>query len=172
MGWWRVVVAGAMVAGAWVAVVAAEPEREGQTYRSRGGGYSVQLPGPPQESSRKVRTRLGTLPLHVATYATAAGEAYLAGYAELPSGSDAETVLNGVAEGLIREGPQLSQQKILFGMEQWPGREITWRKGSWQMRCRVVVREQRLYVVMVVGEEAFVSGPAAKQFIESLTLER
>jgi hypothetical protein len=136
------------------------------------GKAAVRFPDKPRQSKRTLRSRDGSITLQMATYATAEGDVFLFGYAALPAvPQDPDTVLQGVLEGLIRDHPTIQWKKIGYGDKQLPGREVTWRKDDKHMVCRYILDKQRLYQIMVLGSQQFVTSHSARAFLDSLLIE-
>lgn len=141
-------------------------------FRTPDGKGSVQFPNKPKESKRTLRIGNSSISLQLATYATAEGDIFLFGYADLPATPpDADSILQGALEGLIRDNPMIQLKKIVFGEEQLPGREVEWRKDDKYMLCRYILCKQRLYQIMVLGSRQFVTSEAAHAFLHSLIIE-
>jgi hypothetical protein len=136
------------------------------------GKAAVQFPDKPRQSKRTLRSRDGSITLQLATYATAEGNIFLFGYADLPSiPHEPDTVLQGILEGLIRDNPTIRWKKVAFGEEQLPGLEVTWRKNDKDMVCRYILNKRRLYQIMVLGSQQFVTGDSARAFLNSFVIE-
>lgn len=134
---------------------------------------SVVFPDRPRESTRTIRNALGRFPLRLATYATNDGGIFLFGYATLPVSpmADPDVLLQGIVEMLLRDKADLTLKKIVYGAQQLPGREVTWRKGNQQMICRYILDGTRLYQIMVFGPTSFVTGDTARAFLDSFVLK-
>jgi hypothetical protein len=79
----------------------------------------------------------------------------------------------------VREGVKGSAGKSVgdetateFGPDKWPSREFVVDKGKQRTRMRVVLRENRLYQLAVIGSADFVGGNDAKRFFDSFELTK
>jgi hypothetical protein len=148
-------------------------------YSSEEGKYSVKFPGEPKVSTKKTRSDLGELKVVIATYATADGNAYMVSYTDFPAAAtkpeNRGTLYDGVRDGVKgRDGKLVSEKEIEFGPDKLPGREVVVDKGKGKQRVkfRVVLRDDRLYQVLVTGTTEFVGGKDATRFLESLELTK
>ncbi len=146
-------------------------------YAPKGGGFSVRFPGKPREAIQKPKGPLGELRVFSATFATAEGNVYLVSYTDFPAGTTKtqkrSDLLDAARDGLKgKDGKVLSETDIVAGPDKSPGREIELEKGKQRVRCRVVLRGDRLYQVGVIGTPAFATGKEAAAFLGSFELNR
>ena len=136
------------------------------------GKGTVQFPDKPKESKRTLRIGGNSVILRLATYATVEGDIFLFGYADLPTQPpDANAILQGVFEGLVRDNPMIQLKNLVFGEQKLPGQEITWHTDDRQMVCRYILCKQRLYQIMVLGSPQFVTSNTARAFLDSLLVK-
>ncbi len=140
------------------------------------GKYGVRFPGKPKSSTAPVKTDVGTLTVHTSSFATTGGNVFLVIYTDYPPPplrpEATEALLNGVRDGLTKDGKLRSDQPAAVGPTKTPGREIVVDKGAHQLRYRVVLNGNRLYQVGVLGGMAFVDGPEAKAFLDSFEITK
>jgi hypothetical protein len=148
----------------------------GEKYAPKDGGFSVRLPGKPKEAPQTAKSPIGELTVFTATYVTAEGNVYLVSYTDFPAGTarkeTREALLDGVREGLKKDGEVLSETAIEFGPDKLPGRDLQLKKGAQRVRIRVVLRDDRLYQVGAVGSVTFATGKTVNGFVESFELTR
>ncbi len=152
-------------------------QQPGEAFAPKDGKFTVRFPGKPKETPQTAKSALGDLKVFTATYATADGNAYLASYTDFPPGTakpeNRNTLLDGVRDGLKgKDGEILADNEIELGKDKLPAREYEVKKGKQVIRFRVVLRDDRLYQVAVVGTADFVSGKEAKGFLESFALTK
>jgi hypothetical protein len=154
--------------------VGAQPTKP---YVSADGKYSIKFPGVPKVTEKTEKNATGELTVHIATYALADGSTYMVSYTDLANTVDAKnhapffeairTDVKGTSGRLIGDTKELT-----IGEAKWPGREFTVEKNQQRIRLRVVLRENRLYQVVVIGTATFVTGKDASAFVESLELTK
>jgi hypothetical protein len=152
------------------AAAAAQQPRE--RYTSKDGRFTVKFPGKPKESEKTTATALGEVAVVTASYATAGGNVFLVTSSEFPAEATKPerlgTLFDGVRESLKgKDGQVLSDESVMVGKDRWPGRDVEIEKGKLRMRFRLVVRDDRLYQVAVLGTKSFATGKDATTFIES-----
>ena len=157
-------------------LVLAQPK---EAYTSTEGKYSVKFPGEPKVSTKKTRSDLGELKITIATYAMADGNAYMVSHTDFPAAAtrpeNRGTLYDGVRDGIKgRDGKVVSEKEIEFGPDKLPGREVVVDKGKGKQRVkfRVILRDDRLYQVLVTGTTEFAGGKDATRFLESLELTK
>lgn len=151
---------------------ACDADDKGYEYVSPDRSATVIFPARPRESPRTVRTRAGEVRLQLATYATADGDVLLFGYADVPPAAvaDPDVLLQGLAESLVQTGANITLKKIVYGEQKLPGREVVWRKDHQHLRARYILRDRRLYQIVVLGSESFVNSKTALDFFASFAL--
>jgi hypothetical protein len=154
----------------------AHAQPAGEKYAPRDGGFAVRFPGTPKETAQAARSPLGELTVVTATYVTAEGNVYLVSYTDFPlddGPKDARTaLLDGVREGLKKDGTVLSDDEVKDLPDGVVGRDLELKKGAQRVRVRVLLRGGRVYQVGAVGSEVFATGKAVKGFIESFELTK
>jgi len=155
------------------AVACGQPAAE--AYAPKGGNFSVRFAGPTKESSQTAASAIGDLKVVSAAYATADGNVFLTSYVDFPAeATKAEkrgSLLDGARDGIKgKDGKVISDKDTEFGVGKLPGREFEIEKGKQRLRFRLILRDDRLYQVAVIGSAAFVGGKEAIAFIESFEL--
>lgn len=153
--------------------VGGHAQPEGEAFSPSGSHFAVRFPGKPKETTQKVKTAVGELKVHSATYATPEGNVFLASFTDYPAEvvkpENLPTFYAGIREGLAgKDGKVVSEKKITMpGTGKDSGREIVIDKGKVQTRFHVVVKDNRLYQLATVGAGEFVTGKEATVFLNS-----
>ena len=140
------------------------------------GHFAIRFPGKPKENTQSVKTELGTLKVYTATYALPDGSIYLASFTEFPADAVKPdfrgTFFDGAVSGLKgKDGKVVSEMKIEIGKDKIEGREVLIDKGKQQTRYRMVVKENRLIQIGLVGIGEFATGKDATAFLDSFKLK-
>ena len=69
------------------------------------------------------------------------------------------------------DGKLVSEKDLEFGTAKLPGREVVVDRGKYQIRCRFLIRESRLYQLAVLGSGEFVTGKDATAFLDSFEIK-
>lgn len=168
------------VAAAVVVLLPAGALRAQETFTSTDGKYAVKFPGKPKIApAQTAKSALGDLQVNVATFATADASVFMVSYTDFPAAAvkpeNRATLFDGVRDGLKgSKGTVTTDKDAAFGADKLPGRELVIDKdgGKGRVRVRVVLRDNRLYQVAVIGSAEFVSGKDATAFLDSLELTK
>ena len=158
-----------------VAVFAQGPA---DVYSPKDGNFSVRFPGKPKESTQATKTDLGTLNVFTATYASSDGSTYMVSYTDFPAEAarpeNRDALYDGMRDELKKDGKVLTAKDKEIGAKKLPGREIDIEreKGKQRLRFRVVLHDNRLYQVAVIGTARFVEGKDATGFLESFEVTK
>jgi hypothetical protein len=140
---------------------------------SADGKYSVKFPGGPQLADKTAKSATGELTVHIATYALNDGNTYMVSYLDYPNAVDPKNYakfFDAIRDEVKGDGKLIKDETI--GKEKWAAREFTVEKNRQRIRLRVVLRENRLYQIAVIGTVDFVASKGANDFIESLDLTK
>ncbi len=155
----------------------AQPKTE--TFTSTDGRYTVRFPGKPKITTPTAKSAIGDLQVIVATYATADANVYLTSHTDYPTAAtkaeNRKTLFDGIQNGLRgSKGKIVSEKEFEFGPDKLPGREVVVDKdmGKQRVKFKVVLRDNRLYQIAVIGTADFVSSKDATAFVESLELTK
>lgn len=149
---------------------AAEAWRE---YTPDGGGYRIDMPGPPTVRTVPVPTAAGTsIPMIEATVRTA-NAAYAASYVDYPKsitrGASTEALLDNVRDG-TSAGQTLRDEKSLM-MGRSRGREYVVVKSDGTVAVsRIYWVGGRLYQLLVAGRPGIEIQPGTRRFLESFEI--
>jgi hypothetical protein len=169
----RAVVVG-LVLVAFVGVACAQQSE----YTSGEGKYAVKFPGAPKVTSQATKSAVGELTVNIATYANSDGNAFLVSFTDFPeAATKAEnhaTLFGGIRDGVKgKDGKIPGEEKALeYGPAKLPGREFTVEKGKQRIRYRVILNNNRVYQVAVIGTQEFVTGKDGTAFLDSFQVAK
>ena len=120
-------------------------------FKPDGAGFSVLMPGTPQDSSQKLPAVAGDIPNHLYT-ATRGDQAFIVGYNDIPERLNAagktEKLLNGARDGAASKGTIREEKKI--ALDGNPGREIVIDSPNGiASRMRIYLVKNRFYQTLV-----------------------
>lgn len=147
-------------------------------FKPKDGRFEVHFPGKPKEATQTARTPIGDLKVYTATYATAGGNVYLVSYTDFPAAAVSagpDKLVDGARVGHVGKDGKLVAEKTIEvgkGSAKAAGRELVIDKGKTQTRVRLVLKDHRLYQVVVVGTGKFVTGEDATEFLNSFDFTR
>ena len=142
-------------------------------YESKEGKYSVTFPGKPTSMTQKA----GEIELNI-TIVEKGGGGMAVIYSDLPGAAvkDAKPkdILEKGEKGLIDnfKAKVTKSKDIEFGKQKFPAREITGEKDSLQLRITIILVENRLYQVFVVGPKDLVEGKDTEDFFKSFEVTK
>lgn len=142
------------------------------------GKYRVKFPGAPRLSTKDANTAVGDLQVAVAVYANSDGGVLMVSYTDFPESATKPanhgTLFDGIRDGVKGGGKLVSDEKNLtYGPDKLPFREFVVEKDRKQrIRCRVILRDNRVYQLAVIGTAEFVGGKEATAFLESFELTK
>jgi hypothetical protein len=155
----------------------------GEEYSPPGGNFTIRFPGMPKESEQTTESAIGKVNVFTATYATSEGNVYMVSYSDLPEGAAKKDKLKSLFEG-VREGAlgkekdniEVTEDKeFKFGPDDLSAfrlsfkKELKKEKTSLYTKLRVIVRDNRLYQIAVVGTSKFVE-KEGKAFLDSFAV--
>ena len=147
-----------------------------ESYTPKDGRYTVKFAGKPKEQSQTIKTDIGNLKVVVATYAAADGKTAWVSYTDYPADAIKPDVrsklIDATRDGLKgTDGKLVGEKDIEFGPSKLPGREVVVDRGKYQIRCRFLIRDARLYQLAVLGPGEFVTGKDATAFLDSFEIK-
>jgi hypothetical protein len=160
-------------AAAGLVLVAGLAVAADEKFTSKDGKYAVAFPGSPKTQT----TKAGPVDLNITIV-----EKNMGGFAVIYSDLPAETLkvakpkdlLDGGQKGLIDnfKAKLTKSNDIEFGKDKLPGREIVGEKDAMQLRLTLILKDNRLYQVFVVGPKDLVSGKDADDFFKSFEITK
>lgn len=155
--------------------VAAQPS----AYSSDEGKFSIKFPGAPKVTEQTAKSAIGELKVTAAVYANSDGSLFMVSYTDFPEAAtkpaNHETLLNGIRDHVKGGGKLVGDEKNLtFGPDKLPYREfvVDKDKPKQRIKCRVIVRGERVYQLAVIGTTDFANGKEATAFLESFELTK
>ncbi|MCM1985371.1 hypothetical protein [Lyngbya confervoides] len=152
-----------------------------KTYTSQAGSFSIAMPGTPKEESRPIPLPTGgSVPLQIASV-DQRDTAYFTGFVDYPEGLinsnaiDVQEILKSSIEGAAQQnfsGSPINQQETT--VDGVPCRRFD-TAGQLQgkdarMEGVFCLRGDRLFEVLIVGEDKEAFSDAAKEFISSFKI--
>ena len=149
--------------------------KEWSTFTSEAGGFSISMPGLPEEESQLTATEYGTTEAHT-FIAEDAGFGYSAIYADYPNNLiqayPADVILGGISFGVISQsaGELLSSAEITFN--DYPGKalDIASPVGDSVLMVRLYLVGNRIYQLSVVSVSARINDENVNRFFDSFRL--
>lgn len=165
------------VAACLVTVVRAEEmiTLDFERFTSTKGGFRIEFPGEAEESTEKIE---GGLVMHSHIVGVRQGLAYGVIWMDLPAGTDVddpweflENVLAGAAGD---DGEVLGKLRFLQGAEEYPSIAAIIDKPANPPRYRthIVMANNRVYQVMVVGSAQDVTNDDAEHFFDTFRVTK
>jgi hypothetical protein len=153
-------------------------EKKPVAFVSKEGKFSVTLPDKPLEKTAKVKVGDLDLDHHIFTVGQK-DRAQLITYLDYTKeviGADTDKFLSGAIERntAFLKGKVVSDEKITFGKQKHPGRDIRIEYGGEKKqfyRARIVLAGNRLYQVVALGPDEFIKGKDADEYFKSFALE-
>jgi hypothetical protein len=145
-----------------------------EKFSSVDGKFKIAFPGTPVLSSENVPTEVGNIEMKSFTYEKSATEIYIIAYSDYPSElvkqSDPETLLNGAKEGALtnQQATLKSDEKITLDGN--PGYYFTAVKDTYHMCYKIFLKENRLYMMLMLRDGDYPSKDAIDGFIGSFEL--
>lgn len=169
----------AALAASLLATLAQEEAPKLKKYKSDEGNFAILLPGVPKAQRVPVDRDNDKSARQVQYVVGEEDGAYLVSYQDNPNLEEAdekesEEALITAQQTLGKTFGKLLSEKPIKLLDKYPGRqfefEIPGQKGRY--RSRVYLVDGRLYQVIVVGTEAFVSTETAEAMLDSFVLLR
>jgi hypothetical protein len=144
-------------------------------FRSNEGGFSIMMPGRPEEQSQKTATAFGTIESRV-FLVEYKGAGYLLNYADYPpeivQDSPEDVILDGVSLGVVAQsgGTLISSAAIRLG--EYTGRELEINSpaGGSVLMVRIYLVGTRIFQLSVVSELRVNNSEDLAQFFNSFEL--
>jgi hypothetical protein len=146
-------------------------------YSPKNGNFSIKFPGKPKETTQTTKIQNGDVKVSIATFVTSDGNVYMVSYSDLPANAtkpdNLKTLFDGVREGAKgKDGKIRDDEAFEFGTNKLPAHKLDVLKGEQIVKLWVIVRENRLYQIAVVGTDKFADSKEATAFLESFRLTK
>lgn len=131
-------------------------------YTPKGEKFSISFPDAPTSESKTAPSPIGDINMTMYT-SSADSTGYMLGVVDIPEDArpllkkDPESALNGVAVGLVNgiakgvKGKVISQKKVKAGDHSAVEIKATMFGGKGVLRCRALVTDDRMYLMMVMA---------------------
>ncbi len=145
-------------------------------FASKAGRFSVLLPGDPKEQVTTREVDSAKLELHAFVVETNDGTAYIVGYNDFPTGSDAtatpdtEKVLNGARDSAATNWHGKLERESKISIDGFPGRELRIKVEGGAFDLRIYLVKNRLYQILVGGSD--VPPATVKKYLDSFKLTK
>jgi hypothetical protein len=152
---------------------AQEKDAKPEKYVSKDGKYAVAFPDKPTVESKKA----GGLDLNSAT-AVKGTAGFSVMYSDLPAevvkASKPKELLDGGQKGIVGtfKAKPTSTRDFELGKQKYPAREIVGEKDAVNLRIQIILADNRLYQVFVVGPKETVTGKDADAFFQSFEITK
>jgi hypothetical protein len=176
-----------IIGGIFLSLAALEPflpssflAENGQTaweeFTCEPGNFAVSFPGKPEKETQTFNTPFGKMEQQVFGLEKDGSTAYLVSYIDFPGQStdmiDRDQFLDAARDGMVEEyGARVTNETTIQLDYSYPGREVAFEGalGSRRFsgRSRIFLVEQRLYQLMILGEQATVDEEDADRFFLS-----
>jgi hypothetical protein len=130
-----------------------------QAFHSKGGGFSVQIPGTPQLSAQAVTTDAGPVSLFMYISQTPSA-VYMIGYSDYPSDVVKESNqdhLKGARDGAIKNTNSTLLTDTPISLNGVEGRAFTAETPTMFLDAHIYYRNYRLYQLVVVHDKKSVA---------------
>ena len=164
-----------IILGLWSGVALADKKPTPTEYTSEGGRYSATFPAKvsTKDDSEQVATSAGNLSV-VTSRCEAGGAVYSVTYTDYPTSFgivSPKDILDGVVNGMKgSDGKVATTEDVVVGVAK--GRSVTITAGDNTVRAKVLLIDERLYIVMVTGKKDTTRVPEADKFLDSFTLTK
>lgn len=166
-----------MCAALVLAVFAAAVTADDKKYESKEGRYSAKFPGETKTVTQKTQAVDLNITIHE-TKDNKGGFAVI--YSDMPAdvvkAAPAEKLLEGGEKGLVEnfkaKVTKSTPTKFKANGKEYPARDIVASKEALFLRVQIVLVDNRLYQVFVVGPEAVATGKEADDFLKSFELAK
>jgi len=148
-------------------------DKKPEKYVSKEGKYSVGFPGKPMVETKKA----GGVDLHSAMVLEGMG-AFSVFFADVQADavkdSKPKDLLDRAEKGMIQnfKAKVTSSRDFEFGKEKYPAREFVAEKNANSLRFQIILANNRLYQVFVVGPKDMVTGKGADAFFKSFEITK
>ncbi len=150
-----------------------DQKADAKKYESKDGKYRVAFPGEPTLQNQKAPGV--EIEMKMAIVEKGKG-GYGVIYNDLPSvnGVEAKAILDGGEKGLADKTKSkiTSSKNLEFGKDKFPARDIVAENTAATMRIRLILADNRLYQVMVIGPKEFATNKDADKFVGSFELTK
>lgn len=149
-----------------------------QTFSSKTGGFSVQMPGAPKYEKRAVPSAAGQLSLNNYTVATNGGAtAYIVSFTDYPAkvvgSADPAKMLIGARDGQLKNLQATATADKAISLNGNPGRDTSFKNAKgFTGRCKSFLVKNRLYQVLALTTNSSTPASDFAKFVDSFQLTK
>jgi len=144
-------------------------------FAPKGGKFAVAFPAKPKESRKTLKSDAGDTKFYQALYADGDGNVYSAGYLQFPMEIPADQnkgLFDGFMKGVAGDDGEISSKKDgKFGPDKLPMRDSVVERDGKFVRVRMIIFEDRMFFLMLLGTEKFTKSKQATAFINSFEIK-
>lgn len=142
-----------------------------------GGNFTVEMPDVPEHSEQQLKSPAGTAyPLHSYSASPDKDTAYVIQTAEYPTDVDVSVPKNNLQWALDGVAKSLNDGKwaniTWVEHEGLPAVSASGAKGELELRCYVVMRRSRIFILLYGGPEGTGKTPGVDRFMNSLHISK
>jgi hypothetical protein len=152
-------------------------QTEWKEFTPKDGSFSVLLPGTPTEHKKTVMSPNGMVEVLLFEVSGPGDSKFVIGYSEFPEGSikpgTEDKRLDNARDGAITnaKGTLVRQKNLL--LDKYPGREAVFKvEGKGLVLLRLYAVKNRLFQLVVMGNEELLASQDAEKFLKSFKLGR
>ncbi|VTR90745.1 Uncharacterized protein OS=Pseudanabaena biceps PCC 7429 GN=Pse7429DRAFT_4512 PE=4 SV=1 [Gemmata massiliana] len=146
-------------------------------FESKEGKFSVKFPG--DEKPKVLAQKAGGLDLNI-TIAEKGKSGFAVIYSDMPAdvikAATPSKLLEGGEKGLVdnfkAKVSKSAETKFTANGKDHPARDITAEKDDLHLQVKIILVDNRLYQVFVVGPKEAVAGKEAEEFLKSFELAK
>src|SRR5262245_29932467 len=149
--------------------------QDDKKFESKDGKFSAKFPSEPKVLPQKAAGL--DLVITIAEKKKEGG-GFAVIYSDMPAdvvkAAPAQKLLEGGEKGLVDnfKAKVTKSKETTFGKQKFPAREILGEKDDLHLRITIILAENRLYQVFVVGPKDLVNGKEADAFFESFEINK
>ncbi len=142
-------------------------------FESKDGKFKATFPAEPKE----IKQKASGLDLVITIVEKDKG-GFAVIYSDMPAdvvkAAPAKKLLEGGEKGLVDnfKAKVTKSKETTFGKQKYPAREILGEKDDLHLRVTIILADNRLYQVFVVGPKDMVTGKGADAFFESFEITK
>jgi hypothetical protein len=164
----------ALAVGVGGLVAQDDKKADAKAFESKDGKFKATFPTEPKE----IKQKASGLDLVITIAEKGKDGGYAVIYSDMPAevvkAAPAAKLLEGGEKGLVDnfKAKVTKSKETTFGKQKYPAREILGEKDTLHLRVTIILADNRLYQVFVVGPKDMVTGKEADAFFESFEITK